>query len=116
MTALSKAERAKLAKILASATADHPAEASDAVLLACKLIAARGLNWSQVLSPPVPDRPVPERGTWRKTVAQLAQAPTLLYSWEKTFLTDLPKFRRLSTKQRYCLKTIADRILGEGAR
>lgn len=100
---LPKAARAKLAKILASADSD-----------ACRFVKQSGLTWQQILNPPPIEKKLPELGTWRGTCATLLEQPGLLRAWERTFLNDLPQFRRLSTKQRYCLKTIVDRVRGAG--
>jgi hypothetical protein len=50
--------------------------------------------------------------TWRVTCAQLANRPGDMRPWERKFITDLPSFPRISIKQRYVLKEIADRVLG----
>jgi hypothetical protein len=51
----------------------------------------------------------PMQSTWRAVCEQLQQRPGDLRPWE----IDLPRFRRLSTKRRYCLFEIARRVLGE---
>jgi hypothetical protein len=69
---------------------------------------AAGLSWDQLLAPPVVKRePLP----WRQTCAVLAKHPGDLRPWERKFVADLPAFPRLSTKQRYVLNEIADRVL-----
>jgi hypothetical protein len=108
---LSATSRIKLAKLLALLGSDKNGERDAAGLAAQRLVEAAGLTWQQILSPPIPDRPLPELGTWRQTVRQCLDHPGLLRPWESGFLRDLPKFRRLSTKQRYVLKEIADRVL-----
>lgn len=109
---LSKADRLKLARLLALADSDIPDAREIAVISACRLVKTCGLTWRQVLDPPSVEHPIPERGTWRVMCRTLLAQPEALKAWERTFLADLPLFRRLSTKQRYCLKTIADRVLG----
>ena len=42
----------------------------------------------------------------------LAERQRSLRAWERGFVADLPRFRRLSFKQRYILNEIASRILG----
>ena len=88
MTALPVASRTKLAKLLGMLGSDHAGERDAAarrlVVLACR--------------------------TWRKTVAACLSQRGSLRAWEIGFLTDLPKFPRLSVKQRYVLKEIADRV------
>ncbi len=108
---LPAATRKKLAKLLGMLGSDHAGERDSAGLAAVRLMRQSGLSWQQILSPPPPEHPIPERGTWRETVRQCLARPGSLRPWEVGFLRDLPQFRRLSTKQRYCLKEIADRVL-----
>ena len=114
MGTLPATSRAKLAKLLALLGSNQAGERDAAGLAAHRLVQSAGLSWQQVLSPPIPDRPLPELGTWRQTVRTCLECPDALRPWELGFLTDLPKFPRLSVKQRYCLKTIADRVLQRG--
>ena len=109
---LSKTDRQKLAKLLGLTGSDHDGERAAAALAAHRLVTKIGLTWNQVLDPPPAEHRLPELGTWRKTVAELLQHPGSLRAWEAKFLADLPNFRRISVKQRYCLKEIADRVLG----
>jgi len=51
--------------------------------------------------------------TWRTTCAELIKRAGDLRPWERKFVADLPGFPRISTKQRYVLKEIADRVLGD---
>ena len=111
MTALPAPARAKLAKLLALLESDHAGERVAAGLAAARLVKQSGLSWRQILTPPPVEKKLPELGTWRATVAECLAQPGAIYPWEAGFLRDLPGFRRLSTKQRYCLKTIADRVL-----
>ncbi len=116
VTALSSADRTKLAKLLGLLASNHAGERDAAALAACRFVQSRKLTWSDVVKPTAIEKKLPELGTWRQTVAQCLQRPGALRQWELGFLRDLPGFRRLSTKQRYVLKEIADRVLGEGAR
>jgi len=70
-----------------------------------------GLTWRNALVAEPPKRE-PLHSTWRATCAELAMRPGDLRPWERKFVADLPQFPRISTKQRYCLKTISDRVLG----
>lgn len=83
-----------------------------AVLAAHRLLQQRGVSWRDVVEPPAIEKQLPELGTRRQTVRACLERRGPLRSWEAGFLADLPQFRRLSVKQRYCLKTIADRVLG----
>jgi hypothetical protein len=90
---------------------DHPGERDAAALAAHPLVVPAGLTWRQVIEAPAADKRLPELGTWRATVAACLARPGSLRPWEVGFLGDLPAFRRLSVKQRYVLKEIADRVL-----
>jgi len=114
MTALLAAERARLAKTLALLASDQPGEVQAAAAAACRIVHAAGVTWAQVLKPPPVEKPLPELGTWRATVADCLARPGSLRPWEAGFLRDLPGFRRLSVKQRYVLREIADRVLQRG--
>jgi hypothetical protein len=92
---------------------DQAGERDNAGQAAHRLVTGAGLTWRQVITPPPVEKKLPELATWRQTCATCLARPGSLRAWEVTFLRDLPQFRRLSTKQRYCLKTIADRVLGE---
>ena len=112
MIAFPAPSRAKLAKLLALLGSDHAGERDAAGLAAHRLVVGAGLTWRKVLEPPPIAKPLPELGTWRETVAQCLAKPGSLRAWEVEFLRDLRGFRRLSVKQRYVLKEIADRVLG----
>ena len=115
MSALPAPARAKLAKALALLGSDHSAERDAAGLAAHRIVTGSGLSWRQVIEPAPVEKKLPELGTWRQTVADCLARPGSLRVWEAGFLRDLPGFRRISVKQRYCLKTIADRVLNRGA-
>ncbi len=112
MTALAKTDRVRLAKLLGLLGSEHAGERDAAGLAAHRMVQQRGLRWSDVMEPAPIEKQLPELGTWRQTVAACLGQPGSLRRWEVCFLSDLPAFRRLSTKQRYCLKEIADRVLG----
>ena len=116
MTSLAKSDRAKLAKVLALLGSDREGEALAAARAAARLVKLRGISWRDVVEPPAIEKALPELGTWRQTVARCMERPGSLRAWEVGFLRDLPAFRRLSTKQRYCLKEIADRVLDRETR
>lgn len=112
MSQLSAADQSKLAKLLAMLGSEHTGERDAAALAAHRLIARKGLTWGEVLASGSAEKQIPELGIWRETCRTLLQHRTELRAWEISFLTDLPKFQRLSTKQRYVLKEIRDRVLG----
>jgi hypothetical protein len=53
----------------------------------------------------------PYHGRWREVCRRLAERPEDLRQWERAFVADLPEFQRISTRQRYTLKVIAERVL-----
>ncbi len=115
MSELAKADRTRLAKLLALLGSDHAGERDAAAVAAHRLVVQHGLTWRQVVEPAAIEKPLPELGTWHTTVKSLLEHPHKLRPWERSFLTDLPGFRRLTTKQRYVLKEIADRVLARAA-
>jgi hypothetical protein len=103
---------AKLAKILGMLGSDHDGERAAAALKADHFVRQAGLTWETILKSghaPKPHRP-PEFGTWRQTCRECLARDRDLRQWERGFLNDLPKFQRISTKQRYCLNEIAIRL------
>jgi hypothetical protein len=91
---------------------DHDGERDSAVRAATRLLERHGLKWCEILSLPPPVKREPLYSTWRLTCQQLMQHEGDLRPWEKKFINDLPGFPRISTKQRYILSEIADRVLG----
>jgi hypothetical protein len=112
MTALPATTRAALAKILGELGSCDPARRDLAARNAHRLVTHHGTTWRRVLNPPAIEKRLPELGTWRRTVKLCLAHPMALKQWEAVFLKDLPEFRRLSVRQRYVLKQIADRVLG----
>lgn len=110
MTHLTQAEREKLAKLLALLGSDHAGECAAAASAAHRLQQRSGLSWRQILDPPPVEKPLPELGTWRATCTACLHHRGSLRAWEVEFLTDLPRFRRLSTKQDAILQGIAERL------
>lgn len=111
MTALSAPDRAKLAKVLPLLGSDKQGERDAAALAAHRILLKAGMSWGDVLAAKPPEHREPLIGTWRQTCIELAKQPGSLRPWERGFVTDLPKFQRLSTKQRYVLQETR-RVLG----
>lgn len=90
-------------------------ERAAATAHAIRLLDRHGLRWSdvarQMRAEPVHREPM--QSTWCVMCRRLQQRSADLRPWEKGFVNDLPRFHRLSTKQRYCLLEIARRVLGE---
>jgi hypothetical protein len=103
--------RTKLVAILGRLGSDHAGERDAAALAAMRLLSQHKVGWPELLAEPRPHRE-PLHGTWRVTCAELAKRPAALRPWEREFIADLPRFRRISTKQRYVLNEIATRVLG----
>ena len=112
MSALSSTNRIKVAKLLGMLGSNHAGERDAAGLAAHRIVTAAGLSWRQLITPQPVEKDIPLRGKWRQTCADCLAKPGSLKPWEVTFLRELPGFRRLSGKQRYILKEIADRVLG----
>jgi hypothetical protein len=111
MTSLPALERTRLAKQLALRGSDKAGERDAAGLAAHRLLQQHDLTWSDLLLP-APVKREPLHSTWRRVCAELATRPDGLRPWERSFVADLPKFPRLSSKQRYILQEIATRVLG----
>jgi len=108
---LPAAERSRLVKLLGLLGSDHAGERDAAGLAAHRLLQRLGLSWGDLLSRPR-EHKEPLQSVWRTTCADLLKHPGKLRPWERKFVADLPNFRRLSPKQRYCLAEIAERVLG----
>jgi hypothetical protein len=115
MSTLPTTARARLSKLLGLLGSDQAGERDAAVLAATRLLERSGLRWPEILSLPQPPKREPLLSTWRTTCAELSKRSGDLRPWERKFVADLPAFPRISTKQRYVLKEIADRVLGRDA-
>ncbi len=111
MTSFATRKRNRLAKLLALLGSDKAGERDAAGLAAHRMLQQHDLTWSDLLVPAPVERE-PLHSTWRGVCAELAARPDGLRPWERHFVTDLPKFPRLSSKQRYLLQEIAARVLG----
>jgi hypothetical protein len=111
--ALSPPDRERLAKLLGMLGSKHQGERDAAGLAADRLVRAAGLSWSHVVCIPQSE-PVHEHHAdplnWRMTAARCRQFETLINRWEDEFLAGLPRFPRLSAKQRNTLLAIVSRL------
>ena len=114
MTTLAAADRQRLAKLLGMLGSDHAGERDAAGLAAHRLLQRHGLTWETLLARPLVHRE-PLQSKWRATCAELANRQADLRPWERKFVADLPNFPRISSKQRYVLAEIAERVLGVDA-
>jgi hypothetical protein len=109
--ALPASARTRLVKLLGMLGSAHEGERDAAVLAANRLLQQHKVSWGDLLAKP-PMHREPLYSTWRITCSELLKRPGDLRAWEKTFVADLPNFRRISTKQRYVLQEIANRVRG----
>ncbi len=102
----------RLGKVLGLLGSEHDGERAAAAAKAHAMLVAAGVTWADLAKAVVkrPERKMPEMGTWRQTCRDCLMHQKDLRAWEKTFLADLPKFQRISTKQRYALNEIAIRL------
>jgi hypothetical protein len=107
---MTAADRKRLCKLLGLLGSDHAGERDAAGLAAHAFVLKLGLTWQDALLIQPPKRE-PLHSTWRTTCADLMKRPGDLRPWERKFIADLPAFPRISTKQRYVLGEIADRVL-----
>ena len=114
MSSLQQTDRERLVKLLNLLSSDHVGECAAAGAAAHRFLKQRGLSWEDALSPRPVERLSPEIRTWRSTCQKLLERPRELSPWEKRFVADLPRFGRISTKQRHWLNEIALRVLGSG--
>jgi hypothetical protein len=121
MTGLAAADRQRLAKLLGMAGSQHDGEALNAARLANRMVRERGITWFDVMLPPE-DRHSQQQATadpsqdWRRTASACSRFPHLINRWEHEFLSGLPRFPRLSRKQRGCLDAIVVRLRACGCR
>jgi hypothetical protein len=105
--------RARMAKVLPLLGSDKQGERDAAALAAHRILVKAGMTWSEILAVRPIEHREPLMRRWRTTCAELQKRQGDLRPWERGFVADLPRFQRLSTKQRYCLSEIAQRVLGE---
>lgn len=112
---MKRSARAKLLKVLPLLGSDNAGERDAAALAASRILKGAGPSWGDLLSRPATEPREPLLG-WRATCAELQKRPGSLRGWERKFVTDLPRFPRISAKQRYILAEIAERVLLPGER
>jgi hypothetical protein len=113
--ALNPAERARLAAILGLLSSDKPGERDAAAHAATRFIQVRNLQWPDIITSVLPTPGVdpdidPIGVDWRRTAAACSRYPLLLNKWEAEFIAGLPRFPRLTAKQRECLLKIVVRL------
>jgi hypothetical protein len=111
MSALATSDRVHLAKLLGMLGSDHAGERDNAARAAHRLVQQHGITWYDVVvTHPPPDADDPIGADWRRTAASCRRYPHLLNPWEADFLVGLPRFPRLSTKQRSALLKLLVRL------
>src|ERR1700704_3170253 len=107
---LSPTERERLVAILGMLGSNFDGERASAGLLAHRLLTEKNLRWDDVVLQPSPPatspRTDPINSDWRRMAASCSRYPDLLDRWETDFLNGLPRFPRLSVKQRSILSKI----------
>jgi hypothetical protein len=116
---LPAADLQRLSKLLEVVLRDSTpdGERTAATVQAIKMLDRYAMRWSDVVTQlqAAPPKREPIQSTWRTVCERLQQRPGDLRPWERGFVADLPNFKRISSKQRYCLDEIAKRVLGEAA-
>jgi hypothetical protein len=114
MNTLGVSDRVHLAKLLGMLGSDHAGERDNAARAAHRLVQQRGITWFDVMvtrAPPDMDPDTDPIGVdWRLTAAACSRYPLLLNKWEAEFIAGLPRFPRLTAKQRECLIKIVVRL------
>jgi hypothetical protein len=115
MSALAASDRERLARLLGMLGSDHPGERDNAARAAHRLVQQHSTTWFDVVvTPPPPDTDDPDTdpigADWRRMAAACSRYPDLLNRWEAGFLAELPRFPRLSCKQRVILVKIVVRL------
>ena len=113
MTALATRDRTRLVKTVALFRSPVDGERLAALAAADRILSAAGLTLADLIRQREIKRE-PLYSTWRATCAELMKRSGDLRPWERKFVADLPAFPRISTKQRYILSEIADRVLNRG--
>jgi hypothetical protein len=108
---LSPQDRHRLARLLGMTGSAHDGETLNAARLADRLVKDRGATWSEVLAAAPVHRELLD-SNWRTTCAKLVRREGDLCPRERQFVANLPRFQRISTRQRIWLESIAARVLG----
>jgi len=108
----SAAELEKLIKVLGLLESPHAGERAAAGLKATELLRSLNMTWAQIINPKpnqlaLPDANKTPRSGIRSELALLRANLDLLNFWERDFVFNLGRFRRLSPKQ----QTVVDRLI-----
>jgi hypothetical protein len=111
-TALTPADRARLARLLGMIGSAHDNEALNAARLANRLVRDRRMQWADVLNVPTATDPLAD---WRAAAAACVRSPPgILTTWERDFARSLVSFPRCTDKQLGVLRRLFDKVmLGE---
>ena len=108
MTALDIQSTDKLARICGLFGSDHDGERASAAAMADKIVRARGLTWSDVLTSVQPRTP----NTIRDKIRLAQSHMDLLSLWERGFIYGVERKAKLSDKQIGVLDEIVAKIGG----
>lgn len=117
---VTSAERIRLVNILGMLGSDHDGERAAAGLKATQMVRGKGMTWDDLiasldkLAEPT-TRSTEEAGfrpdaDWPSRVTACLKYRALLNDWERQFLADLQRFRRLSYKQKAALEMIVAKV------
>jgi hypothetical protein len=112
---LSRADRERLAKLLAMFSSTFDGEVLNAALSAERLVKQRGLSWQDVLlgdtnAPGSDPRPSYRAPSHRAEIDACLEKANLLTEWERRFLADIGLRYSLSEKQRMVLERIKEKL------
>jgi hypothetical protein len=113
MNALQPSDCEHLAKLLGMLGSAHLGERDNAARAAHRLVQQHRITWFDVVVMRQPDTDPaidPIGADWRRTAAACSRYQHLLNRWEAEFLVALPRFPRLSFKQRAILLKIVVRL------
>jgi len=114
--------RRRLVNVLGMLGSSHAGERDAAGLAAHRIVRGAGLTWDALVTvprverqsePPPPPRDPPAMD-WRELARRCAANPSWLTEWERVFLAGLPRWPRLSAKQRAVLSGIALQLRARG--
>lgn len=114
--ALSPPDRARLVNILElGSRTTFAGERSAAAEAAYRLLAARGLNWADVIAEPEAARCRDDApATWRADIDLVQRHPQFCTEWERGFANSIAHRPRISPKQLAILTRIATGIRAGG--
>jgi hypothetical protein len=116
VSALPRADRQRLGKLLGLISSTYDGESLAAARAADRFVRSLGLTWGDVLDPPGEHAANRNHVTpWRQQAGACLAQPGSLRPWEIGFLRNILASTKLSPKQRSVLDQIAGRVLRRAA-